>query len=239
MKFSKGILSSVACGFLLSQAALAGQVNLNITADNKRGTFESTNKMNSTNNFHSTGYTFDLGYQAVESLPLAVGAFFSTMNMGMGEFTSIDNAKPNTEGNAWNNVQGNTANNAWEAGIALTAWMPQEMTGMSFLRPYAKVGYAFSNHTRTYLQASGAAETEAQTKDVELTGTNNGLTVAVGNSMHITDSVSALLQYTYDNRTADFSNELGENAAATTKQKLVDNRKNTAHGVSFGLSVNI
>ena len=239
MKLSKGILSSVACGFLMSQAALAGQVNLNITADNKRGTFESTEKMNSTNSFHSTGYTFDLGYQAVETLPIAVGAFFSTMNMGNGEFTAVNNgAVDNTEGAAWtNNTTGNTANNAWEAGIALTAWMPQEMTGMSFLRPYAKVGYAFSNHTRTYLQSTAADSVVS--KDVEVTGTNNGLTVAVGNSMHITDSVSALLQYTYDNRTADFSNEVGVNAAATTKDKLVDNRTNTAHGVSFGLSVNI
>lgn len=95
-----------------------------------------------------------------------------------------------------------------EVAPTMKFWLNSDVTGIAALQPYARVGYAFS-----WVDV-GASKAH----------TNNGLVMNIGNSFSISETVSAVVAYTFNART--YNN-------GTTTQTA------SSHGASIGFSAEL
>jgi hypothetical protein len=244
MRISKTIGAAIVAG-LVSLPALAN-VNVQITTDLGNGQFNAKDDQVRSSRFESLGYTLQVGYKFMPSVPVSVFASFSDRSLThnsnvVGDAVALKTGSKDEDLkdviNADTSALTSIDSKAWELGLGVTAMADAGMTGMDFVQPFVSVSgvYGALNHntqTVDYLKTE-----DYKTDDVTWKGNGMGWTVAVGNQMKVNDHLNVVANWSYNGRFQEAKVEGLKNSADSTKEvKFTDKRDSSFSTVSLGVN---
>lgn len=243
MRISKTIGAAIVAG-LVSLPALAN-VNVQITTDIGNGQFNAKDDQVRSSRFESLGYTLQVGYKFMPSVPVSVFASFSDRSLTHNSNVAGDAVALKAGSKDEDLKDVSTATNssalasidskAWELGLGVTAMADAGMTGMDFVQPFVSVSgvYGALNHN-TQTVDTGKAE-DYKTDDITWKGNGMGWTVAVGNQMKVNDHLNVVANWSYNGRFQEAKVE-GLKDNADKEVKFTDKRDSSFSTVSLGVN---
>jgi len=244
MRISKTIGAAIVAG-LVSLPALAN-VNVQITTDLGNGQFNAKDDQVRSSRFESLGYTLQVGYKFMPSVPVSVFASFSDRSLThnsdvVGDASSLkDNTSKDEDlkdvSNATNKpAAGSIDSKAWELGLGVTAMADAGMTGMDFVQPFVSVSGVYGALNHNPQTAEAGKNEDYKTDDITWKGNGMGWTVAVGNQMKVNDHLNVVANWSYNGRFQEAKVE-GLKDDANKEVKFTDKRDSSFSTVSLGVN---